>query len=138
MGELQNCEGILIMALPWFRMYHEFASDPKIQQMTEAMQRRYIMLLCLQCAETLSTLKERDIAYQLKLSGAELAETKDELVDCGFITSDWVIVNWEKRQFLSDSGAARQREFRQREAAKKKAAKALEKAIGNGRKVLSG
>ena len=35
--------------MDWFRMYAEFATDPKVQMMPEAMQRRLVMLLCLQC-----------------------------------------------------------------------------------------
>lgn len=29
------------MANPWFRMYSEFATDAKVQMLSEAMQRRY-------------------------------------------------------------------------------------------------
>ena len=31
--------------MDWFRMYAEFATDPKVQMLSEADQRRYIMLL---------------------------------------------------------------------------------------------
>ena len=42
------------MANSWLRLYHEWDSDPKIQSMSEAMQRRFIMLLCSKCrGETL-------------------------------------------------------------------------------------
>ena len=46
------------MANPWFRMYAEFATDPKVQSMSEAMQRRLTMLLCLRCSDVLATLQE--------------------------------------------------------------------------------
>ena len=60
------------MANPWFRLYSEFAHDPKIQMLSEAMQRRYVMLLCLRCSEVLETLHETEIAFQLRLSAQEL------------------------------------------------------------------
>ena len=31
----------------WMRLYAEFATDPKVQMMSEAMQRRHVMLFCL-------------------------------------------------------------------------------------------
>ena len=37
------------MANQWFRLYAEFAHDPKVQMLSEVDQRRYIMLLCMRC-----------------------------------------------------------------------------------------
>ena len=64
------------MSSPWFRLYSEFAHDPKVQMMTEVMQRRYIMILCMRCSNTLVTLHETEVAFHLRISNAELAETK--------------------------------------------------------------
>ena len=41
----QNESTGLRMPMPWFRMWSEFADDPKVQIMPEAMQRRLVMLL---------------------------------------------------------------------------------------------
>ena len=57
------------MANPWFRMYAEFATDAKVQMLTEAMQRRYLMLMCLRCSNALVTLQDEEIAFQLRISG---------------------------------------------------------------------
>lgn len=95
------------MANQWFRLYSEFATDAKVQMMTEAMQRRYLMLMCLRCSNTLVTLHDDEIAFQLRISDAELAETKALFVKKGFIDASWNLLNWEKRQFASDSSAAR-------------------------------
>lgn len=38
------------MANDWFRLYADFASNPKIQVLPETLQRRYVMLLCMKCA----------------------------------------------------------------------------------------
>ncbi len=95
------------MANPWFRLYSEFATDPKVQMLSEAMQRRLTMILCLRCSNTLVTLHEDEIAFQLRISETELAETKALFISKGFIDKQWNVLNWEKRQFASDSSAAR-------------------------------
>ena len=95
------------MSNAWFRLYSEFSHDPKVQMMSEAMQRRYIMLLCLRCSNTLVTLHVTEIAFQLRISDEELAETKSLFIAKGFIDSDWNLLNWEKRQFSSDSSKER-------------------------------
>lgn len=100
------------MANPWFRLYSEFAHDPKIQMLSEAMQRRYVMLMCLRCSETLETLHETEIAFQLRLSEAELIETKQLFIGKNFIDKHWNLLNWDKRQFVSDSSTMRVRKHR--------------------------
>ncbi len=93
--------------MDWFRMYHEFATDPKVQSMSEAMQRRLMMLLCLRCSNTLVTLQETEIAFALRIDDDELAETKVLFLRKNFINEDWEILQWDKRQFISDSSAVR-------------------------------
>lgn len=95
------------MANQWFRMYSEFATDAKVQMMSEAMQRRYLMLMCLRCSNALVTLHDEEIAFQLRISDEELAETKALFIKKGFIDSAWNLLNWEKRQFASDSSKDR-------------------------------
>jgi len=100
------------MANPWFRMYAEFSHDPKVQMLSEAMQRRYIMVMCLRCSNDLVTLHETEIAFHLRISDTEMAETKTLFIAKGFIDSDWNLLNWEKRQFVSDSSAERVKRHR--------------------------
>jgi len=95
------------MSNPWFRMYSEFANDPKVQMMSEVMQRRYIMLMCLRCSNTLVTLHETEIAFQLRISDEDMAETKALFIKKGFIDSEWNLLNWDKRQFASDTSKSR-------------------------------
>lgn len=102
------------MANQWFRMYAEFASDPKVQMLSEAMQRRLVMLFCMRCSDVTVTLSDDEIAFQMRISGEELAETKALFTRKGFIDSSWQITNWEKRQFASDTSAARTRAYRDR------------------------
>lgn len=95
------------MANPWFRLYAEFSHDPKVQMMSEVMQRRYIMLMCMRCSNVTVTLHVTEIAFYLRITDAELTETKALFLSKGFIDDDWNLLNWEKRQFISDSSAER-------------------------------
>lgn len=95
------------MANSWFRLYAEFAHDPKVQMLPEVMQRRYIMLMCLRCSNDLVTLQDEEIAFQLRITAEQLIETKALFIAKGFIDSSWNLVNWDKRQFHSDSSSHR-------------------------------
>jgi hypothetical protein len=75
--------------------------------LSEVMQRRYIMLMCLRCSNTLVTLHETEVAFHLRISDAEMAETKALFIAKGFIDKSFNLLNWEKRQFASDSSNTR-------------------------------
>ena len=95
------------MSNAWFRMYHEFATDPKVQMLSETDQRRYIMLLCLKCCNDDVTLHETEVAFQLRISNEELTATKQRLIEKGLIDESLNPTAWDKRQFVSDSSASR-------------------------------
>lgn len=86
------------MSNAWLRLYSEFAHDPKVQIMPEHMQRRLVMLMCLRCSNVLETLHETELAFHLRISETELAETKALFLQKGFIDDCWNLLNWEKRQ----------------------------------------
>ena len=119
------------MANPWFRLYSEFAHDPKIQMLPEAMQRRYVMLMCLRCSETLETLHETEIAFQLRLSESELIETKQLFISKNFIDKQWNLLNWDKRQFVSDSSTMRVAKHRNKKKQLSNADETLQKRPSN-------
>jgi hypothetical protein len=102
--------------MDWFRLYSEFATDAKVQMMPEVMQRRLIMLFCLQCSNGIETFheteRETSIAFFMRISDADLAATKELFLRRGFINSDWSLRNWNKRQYVSDSSTARVRKHR--------------------------
>jgi hypothetical protein len=100
------------MANPWFRLYHEFATDPKVQMLSEVLQRRYIMLLCLRCCNGDVTLQDVAVAFQLRISADEYATTKAELMGAKLIDKDNKPTAWGTRQFDSDSSTARVRACR--------------------------
>ena len=101
-------------AQPWFRMYHEWADDPKVQMLSEAMQRRFIMLLCLKCKGAVPGLSDDQIAFNLRVSPEDVTETKQVLVERDLVTEEWDIPKWDKRQFQSDISTERSRKHRQR------------------------
>lgn len=119
------------MANPWFRLYSEFAHDPKVQMLSEAMQRRYVMLMCLRCSETLETLHETEIAFQLRLSTDELDETKKLFISKNFIDKHWNLLNWDKRQFVSDSSTMRVAKHRNKKKQISNADETLQKRPSN-------
>ena len=119
------------MANPWFRLYSEFAHDPKIQMLSEAMQRRYFMLLCLRCSEVLETLHETEIAFQLRLSTEELEQTKQLFISKNFIDKHWNLLNWDKRQFVSDSSTMRVAKHRNKKKQVSNADETLQKRQSN-------
>ena len=102
------------MANSWFRTYTEWGTDPKVQMMSEAMQRRLIMLFCLRGSDSLETLQETELAFYMHISYTELAETKIVFLSKGFIDENWNVLNWDKRQFASDVSTKRVREHRER------------------------
>ena len=95
------------MANSWFRLYAEFATDPKVQMMSEANQRRFIVLLCLRCSNDDVTLQDEEVAFQLRISNEEWAQTKALFLSKNLIEEDNTPTAWERRQFVSDSSAAR-------------------------------
>jgi hypothetical protein len=99
----------------WFRMYAEFADDPKVQMMSEAMQRRLAMLFCLRClGKPIETFRETEIAFKWRITMQDLAETKALFIENGFIDDNWNVLNWNKRQYVSDSSTERVRQYRER------------------------
>ena len=108
------------MANAWFRMYSEFATDPKVQMMSEADQRRFVMLLCLRCSNDDVTLHDDEVEFQLRISNDEWMRSKALFLQKELINEDNTPTAWNKRQFVSDSSAERVRKHRDK---KKKEAK---------------
>lgn len=103
----------------WFRMYSEFAYDPKVQVLTEALQRRYVMLLCLHSGNQYENRPEDEIAFALRVTRDEFVTTRDEFVRRGLLNEKTYAINgWEKRQYISDikdpTAAERQKRYREK------------------------
>lgn len=115
------------MANAWFRMYAEFAVDPKVQMLSETDQRRYIMLLCIRCNGDV-TLQDSEVAFQLRISEEEWAQTKATLISKKLINDASNPINWDKRQMRSDSSAERVAKHREN---KRNSNVTLQKRQGN-------
>jgi len=87
-------------------MYSEFMHDPKVQIMSEQNQRRLVMLFCMRCNGD-ETLQDAHVTFQLRISQDEWEQSKSVFIASGFMDSDNKILNWDKRQFISDSSTAR-------------------------------
>ena len=76
------------MTNPWFRLYHEFAVDPKVQMLSEVNQRRFIMLLCMKCSNSDEKLSNSEIAFYLRIKLGEWIDTKNRLMSVDLIDDD--------------------------------------------------
>ena len=102
--------------LAWFRFDTKFAFDPRVQQLDERDQRRYVMLWCLAAAGIVPSENEAEVAFALRIGDAEAVETKRTLLAAGLIRDDWVPKTWKKTQFKSDhDGAQRMRRLREKQ-----------------------
>ena len=101
------------MANQWFRLYSEFSHDPKVQMLSEVNQRRLVMLFCIRCNGNV-TLQDEQVAFQLRISMDEWLASKATFIDKNFINNDNEVLNWDKRQFVSDSSAERVAKHRER------------------------
>lgn len=101
----------------WFRMYSEFATDPKVQMLSEADQRRFLMLLCLRCSNGDVTLQDAECAFQMRISETEYAQTKAVLIARGLIDETNQPTAWERRQYVSDTSKHRVSKHRQKKKA---------------------
>ena len=103
--------------MQWFKLYAEWASDPKVQSMSEPMQRRLVMLYCLRCMGPLEDLHPPEIAMALRISLHQLTKMHALFVEKGFIDEDWSMPKFRARQGPIDpTGAEPQRRFRDRHA----------------------
>ncbi len=101
----------LVMANPWFRFYAEFLHDPKVRVMSEIDQLRLVLLFCLRCNGSV-TLQDKHVTFSLRISDQEWQQTKAVFIESGFIDSANNVLNWDKRQYASDSSVDRVRKHR--------------------------
>lgn len=109
-------------ARSWFRLYSEFAFDPKVQLMDETLQRRYLMLLCLAGAGITPTTDVSCVDFALRVGVSECERTRSVLVSRGLIDEQWFPKAWKKRQFESDTSTDRVKRYRERQKAVTKTA----------------
>lgn len=103
------------MALPWFKLWEEFGTDPKVQILSEVDQRRFIMLLCLCCRNGYVTLHDTEVACYMRVTCNEWLESKSNFLRQNLINDQNQPCAWEKRQSRLNSSAARVKAWRERQ-----------------------
>lgn len=100
----------------WIKLYRKVLQNPKIRMMEEKHQLRLIYLWLLKSGDEIPhKLSEEEIAYKLRITKEDLAETKAILLEKGQITEDWDIPNWKKYQSITNNPAKnRVRKLRER------------------------
>lgn len=72
------------------------------------------MLFCFKSRDVTVTLSDEEVTFALRISPEEWGATKAEFIKKKFIDEDNNLLNWEKRQYESDSSAERTRLWRER------------------------
>jgi hypothetical protein len=112
--------------MKWFRFYHEFMDDPKIAMMSDSDQLLWVKALCLASDSTIRgiiLLTDEEICWKLRITVETWKHAIDKFRAKGMIQHNtdgpgYVISNWDKRQFESDSSAERVRKHRAAKAGK--------------------
>ena len=91
---------------PWFKLFHEWSVDPKVQALSERDQRRMIMIMCFACRGDAPNL---DLwAFAMRVRPSELRLTVQRLRAIAFLDDDLQIRNWAERQGKSEAQRKRQ------------------------------
>lgn len=100
--------------LHWLRLYTDFVYNRKVVRLPEVVQLRLVKLWCLHRAGHLEAASPGDIAFELRLTEAEVVETLAALKTAGLLDANGCPHNWGKRQPRSDDVTARTRRHRER------------------------
>ena len=105
--------------MPWFRMYVDFLTDPKMVTLAFEDQRHFIGVLALKSDGILDTecapdVRSRIVANRLWIDQAVIGDVKRRLMAAGLIDRDWQPAAWDRRQQRSDSSTERVRQHRER------------------------
>ncbi len=105
------------VALGYFNMFDEWAMDPKVQSMSESLQRRHAMLLCLRNIGQTSMTPDEEVATYMRITIREAVKTKEIFKAKGFIDGDaWNVKHWEERQNGHSESLERVRRHRAKKA----------------------
>jgi len=115
--------GVIIVGMPWFRMYSEMIDDPKVGTLDDAQFRLWVEFLCLACeagngGDTNLTVTET--GWKLRRN---VSVTLQELLQRGLVTlrhnesgKETVFINkWKFRQFQSDTSTPRVQKHREKQ-----------------------
>lgn len=109
------------MSNPWFRMYSDFIYNETIEFLSFEDQRHFVFLLCMKNEGLLDKkypqpgMLDRVVSRRLGLIGEAFDNAKRRIKEVGLIDDNWQPVNWDERQFKSDTSKERTRAWRERQ-----------------------
>ncbi len=101
--------------MQWFRVYTDIVDNHKLRMLAFEDRWHYIAVLACHNAGILkgeNEFKERALAVKLGLQVRELDELKRRLCDVRLVDENWLPLNWDERQYKSDSSTARVAKYR--------------------------
>ena len=114
--------------MPWFRMYTEIKSDPKLRRLDHAARWLWVTILCLasESPERGKLLISEGLPYNVAEIAREadlpeqdvetyLAQMESPLNMVTWDGETLEVTNWEKRQFTSDNSTARVQRYREKQ-----------------------
>lgn len=114
------------VSMPWFRLYSETVSDPKIQTLDLCGKWMWVTCLCIASAsEERGALRFGDVTVTFQdlsqiagVTSQDGEQAVKNLLERGMLNlgDDGVlrVTNWDKRQYPSDSSAERTRKYREK------------------------
>lgn len=106
--------------MKWFRLYNEIIDDPKIAKMTPKMFKVFIFLLCLASEveqNGVIPFSRKDLSWRLRMPIREINTHINGLKELNILVDNPVLslINWDKRQFASDSSKERVKRYRKKQ-----------------------
>ena len=98
----------------WFRLYHEFSTNTKVQRLSEANQRRYIFTLAARCRLGDKPYIDSDAAFEMRIGDEDWMASKAILIKANLIDDFNKPTGWDERQYVSDSSTARVAKHREK------------------------
>jgi len=98
----------------WFRLYHEFSTNTKVQRLSEANQRRYLLTLAARCRLGDKPFVDSDAAFEMRISEEDWLISKAILITANLIDDSNKPTGWDERQYVSDSSTARVAKYRKK------------------------
>lgn len=107
--------------MKWFRLYTEIRDDPKMWELTDLQFRIFINLLCLASEQDKNGSvfgHPSAISWSIRCDRRAFDRATKTLIEHNIlkeIDGGFEIINWRKRQFISDDINSRVRKYRQKE-----------------------
>lgn len=98
----------------WFRFYPDIINDIRFQGMSEVMQRRLIMIMCLRPRFTKRARTDEHVAWYLRMTPKTTRKTKEFLMAKGFLDASWNVLIWKDRQLDERRGDKEWKKIRER------------------------